>query len=208
MPKPDYGGAGEGGVSGAMTGFQVSGGNPYVTAGAGAAGAALGLFGGKKKAKKRSRYDKKQQALYADEHAALYGEGPMADLYNFDAEGANAVFDKEYANPAYRKFEEDLVPKTTGAFRSEGLQNSSYVGDAVTKMARDIQEGLDAQRTKYLYGEQSDARQAKRDAVKDIQGRTTFDREKPDASNLDRILASIKPEDVQMLKDHYSKGGA
>lgn len=202
MPKADWGSGASGAASGAITGASIGG--PWGAAIGGAVGGLAGLFGGgKKKKKKRSAYDKQQQKLYGYEHEAILGEGPLADLYNYDPEAANDVFDKTIANPAYRKFQEKLAPEITGQFRNQGLMNSSYAGDALAKTARDIQEGLDAQRSQYLYGEQKDARNAKRNAVQNIQGRSTFAYDtaaQGGGFNLDSILNQITPERIDQFK--------
>jgi len=173
-------GAATGALGGASTGATIGSIIPGVGTGIGAAvgglvGGAAGLFGNKKKKKKKlSSLDKRQQELNKQQHESILGKGPLADLYNYDPEKANEVFDKNIANPAYRKFQEDLAPQITGQFRSNGLQNSSYAGDALAKTARDIQENLNAKRSEYLYGEQNNAREAKRTAVENLQNRQTF----------------------------------
>lgn len=203
MPKADWGSGASGAASGAITGASIGG--PWGAAIGGAVGGIAGLFGGgKKKKKKRSAFDKQQQKLYDYEHQAIMGEGPLADLYNYDPQAANEVFDKNVANYAYRDLNERAIPSVTGQFRSQGLMNSSYAGDALAKLTRDVQEGLDAQRSQYLYGEQKDARNAKRNAVNNIQGRSTFayDTAAPSGGfNLDSILSQITPERIDQFKN-------
>lgn len=218
MPKANWGGGLSGAASGASAGSAIGSVIPVVgTAIGGAVGAIggglAGLFGSKKKKKKRkqiSTLDKRQQALNEQQYESLLGKGPLADLYNYDPEGANAVFDKNIANPAYRKYKEDLAPSITGQFRSQGLQNSSYVGDALSKTARDIQENLNAQRSQYLYGEQENARSAKRNAVENLQNRQTFayDKQAPSSTfDLNSILNSVTPEAVSGFMDMFKGGG-
>ncbi len=200
MGKADWGGGIAGATSGAATGTGLGG--PVGGVVGGALGFLGGMFGGKKKKKKKkiSTLDKRQQQLNESQHAAITGEGPLADLYNYDPDAANEVFSKNFANPAYREFKEKLAPEITGQFRNQGLQNSSYVGDALAKRGRDIQERLDAKRTEYLYGEQKDARNAKRDAVENLQNRKTFAYDADDdgsgGSNtgnwMDSLLNSVK----------------
>lgn len=214
MPKPNYGGAASGAASGASAGASIGSVIPGVgTAIGGVVGAIggglAGLFGGgkkKKKKKKISTLDERQQRLNEMQHQSILGEGPLADLYNYDPEAANAVFDKNIANPAYRKYKEELAPQITGQFRSQGLMNSSYAGDALAKVARDIQEGLDAQRSQYLYGEQKDARTAKRGAIENLQNRQTFayDKSAPKPGfDINSVLNSITPEAVQGVKSLF-----
>jgi len=214
MAKANWGGGLSGAASGASAGASIGSVIPGVgTAIGGAVGAIggglAGLFGSKKKKKKKktlSSLDKRQQALNEQQHESILGKGPLADLYNYDPEGANAVFDKNIANPAYRKYKEDLAPSITGQFRSQGLQNSSYVGDALSKTARDIQENLNAQRSQYLYGEQENARSAKRNAVENLQNRQTFayeDNPTTKPFDLNSILNSVTPDAVSGFMDMF-----
>lgn len=208
----DWTGGTTGALSGASTGATIGSIIPGLGTALGAGiggliGGVSGLFGGgRKKKKKVSSLDKRQQKLNDLQHDSILGKGPLADLYNYDPEAANAVFDKNIANPAYRKFQEDLAPSVTGQFRSRGLMNSSYAGDALSKIARDIQENLDAQRSQYLYGEQKDAREAKRGAVEGLQNRQTFAYDQSAGSSgfdLNKILGSITPEMTNQLRDYF-----
>lgn len=198
----NYGGAATGAASGASAGLSIGG--PWGAAIGGLVGGAAGLFGGgRKKRKKLSTFDKRQKELNKLQHKSILGKGPLADLYNYDPQAANAVFEKNIANPAYRSFKEDLAPSITGQFRNEGLMTSSYAGDALSKAARDVQESLDAKRAAYLYNEQSQAREAKRNAVENLQNRTTFDWDTSAPSggfNIDSILKSVSPELLGKIK--------
>ena len=201
----DWGGAASGAASGAITGASL-GGPPGALFG-GVIGGVAGLFSGKNKKKKRSTMDKRQQKLNKEQFQGLHGEGPFADLYNYDPEKANDVFDKTVANPAYRKYKEELAPGITGQFRSNGLQTSSYAGDALSKVARDIQENLDAQRSKYLYGQEQDVKNRKSNAIENQQNRTNFDYDTaPEGGfDIDSILSSITPEMVDQTKNYFNK---
>lgn len=210
----DWTGGATGALGGASTGATIGSVIPGVGTAIGAGvgglvGGIAGLFGGKKKKKKKlSTFDKRQQKLNEQQHDAILGKGPLADLYNYDPEAANAVFDKSVANPAYRKFKEDLAPGITGQFRSQGLMNSSYAGDALSKVARDIQENLDAQRSQYLYGEQKDARSAKRSAVDSLQGRQTFAVDtaaQGGGFDINKVLSSITPEMTDQIANYFKK---
>lgn len=198
-----------GASTGATIGSVVPGVGTAIGAGVGAiAGGLAGLFGsGKKKKKKVSSLDKRQQALNKQQHESILGKGPLADLYNYDPEQANAVFDKIQARPAQRNFAEKTVPTITGAFRSDGLQNSSYVGDALSKAGRDVQENLDALRSEYLYSEQNNARNAKRSAVENLQNRQTFAYDKAAGTNggfdINSVLKSITPEMTDQLANYF-----
>ncbi len=209
MPKSDWGSAAGGALSGAGTGFSVGG--PIGAAAGGIVGGIAGLFGGgrKKKKKKISRLDKKQQELNDMQHQAVLGEGPLADLYNYDPEAANSVFDQITARPAQRNFREQTVPGITGSFRKNGLMDSSYVGDALSKAGRDVQENLDALRAQALYGEKNNAQTSKRNAVENLQNRQTFDYERPEAGfDIGNILGSISPDAISGLKSLFNKPGS
>lgn len=213
----DWTGGATGALSGASTGATIGSVIPGVGTAIGAGvggliGGVAGLFGGgKKKKKKVSSFDKRQKKLNEYEHQAILGEGPLADLYNYDPEAANQVFDKNIANKAYRDLNERAIPGITGQFRSQGLMNSSYAGDALAKLTRDVQENLDAQRTQYLYGEQQDARNAKRNAINSVQGRSTFAYDKA-ASNsgfdINAVLKSITPDMTDQLADYFKPKAA
>jgi len=202
----DWGAGASGAASGAAAGSVF--GAPGAAVG-GVVGGLVGLFGGKKK-KKKSSFDKKQKKLNQQQFDALHGEGPFADLYSYNPEKANEVFDKTIANPAYRKFNEDLAPGITGQFRSNGLQNSSYAGDALSKTARDIQESLDAQRSKYLYGQEQDVNTRKSNALENYQNRNTqyMDSNNSGGFNIDSILNSISPEVIDKAKNWFNKPNA
>jgi len=86
--------------------------------------------------------------------------------------------------------------------------DSSYAGDALSKIARDIQLGLDAQRSQYLYSEQKDATNAKRNAAQNFQGQQNFayDTSAPRGGfNIDSILSSITPEMVNQSKNYFNR---
>jgi len=208
MAKLDLGGAASSAAGGAATGLGLAG-LPGAAAG-GVLGLFGGLLGGRKKKKKRSNLDKRQQMINQQQQQGIMGQGPLADLYNYDPEKANAVFDKTVGRPAYRNFEENIIPQITGQFRGEGLMRSSYAGDALSKAGRNVQEGLDAQRSQYLYGQESEARGAKRSAVENYQNRTNFDYDTSNQGGFDiaSIVKSIPPEAVKGVIDYFKKNPA
>lgn len=179
MAKANWGGAASGAVTGAYAGSAFG---PIGTAAGGIFGGVTGLFSGgkKKKPKKISTLDPHQEEIYGRYRQSLEGQGPYADLYNFDEAGANKVFDETIAKYANRNFNEKTAPTITGAYRQSNLMNSSYSADALAKAGRDVNESLDAQRSKYIYEGQTEAKKAKRDAIRDILDRKTFDWEKPE----------------------------
>lgn len=205
MARLDAGGAASGAAGGALTGLGL-GGAPGAVAG-GLLGFAGGLFGGRKKKKKRSTLDKRQQMINEQQAQGLMGQGQFADLYNYDPEKANAVFDKNVARRAQRDWSETTVPGITGNFRKMGLEESGYVADAVAKSGRDVQESLDAQRANYLYGQESEARGAKRSAIENYQNRNTQERQTRGQGgfNINDIIKSIPPEAIAGVMDYFKK---
>ncbi len=218
MPKADWGGAAGGAASGAISGASIGSIIPGVGTGIGAAVGGLiggigGLFGGKKKkkAKKRSTLDPQQQALYNDYIASIRGEGPMAGMYNFDAEGYNDVFDKTIGRQAYRNFNENVIPGITGQFRGNNLQNSSYVGESLSRAGRDVQENLDAQRSANIFAGQQQANQNKQNAINSILGTQTFAYDKPGPQTpgvIDQILGAVGPAAGEWFADYLKKGNS
>lgn len=211
MAKLDYGSGASGAVSGASTGAMIGG--PWGAAAGGIIGGVGGLFGSgrKKKGKKISNLDKNQQRVNQNQMDAFTGQGEYADLYGYNPEGANDVFDKTIANRAYRNLNEQGIPSVTGQFRNQGLMNSSYAGDAVAKLTRDVQESLDAQRTKYLYDRESEARNAKRQGIENFQNRENFSLNTGNPGggfDINSVLSQISPEMIQGAKDWWNKPGA
>lgn len=200
----DWGGALSSGAAGGIAGATIGG--PWGAAIGGLIGGAGGLFGGRRRRKKRSSLDKNQRLINDQQFQALQGQGPMADLYNYDPDMANQVFDQNISRPAYRNFQENLVPSITGQFRNNGLMNSSYAGDALARIARDVQEGLDAQRSQYLYGQQQDSMNARRNAMENFQNRQNFAYDvgaQQGGFNIDTVLNSITPKTVDYFESYF-----
>ena len=166
-------------------------------------GLATGFFGGKKKMKKRSTFDKPQKQLYGDYVNSIRGQGPFADMYNYDAEGANANFDKNVGRPAYRNFQENIIPGITGQFRSQGIGNSSYTGEALGRAGRNVQESLDAKRSDMQFQGQQNANTNKMNGIQNILGMTTFDYQQPEQSPLDKILSSVGPAAAKYATSYF-----
>jgi len=207
----DWTGGATGALGGASTGATIGSVIPGVGTALGAGigglfGGVAGLFGSGKKKKKVSSLDKRQRKLNKQQHEAILGKGPLADLYNYDPQAANSVFDKNIARVAYRDLNEQAIPSVTGQFRSQGLMNSSYAGDAIAKLARDVQENLDAQRSQYLYGEQKDARSARRNAVESMQNRNTFAYDTSAGGrgfDINAVLKSVTPEMTDQIAKYF-----
>lgn len=204
----DWGATAGGALSGASTGTAIGG--PIGGVVGGLVGGISNFLGSKKKkkAKKRSTLDKNQKRINEQQSQGILGEGPLADLYNYNPEEANAVFDQTIGRKAQRQFGESTVPKITGAFRNEGLQNSSYTGQALSNAGRDVQENLDALRTDYLYKEKNNAKNNKINAIENFQNRTNFDYDtaaQGGGFDISSILDSITPAQTKSLSDFFSK---
>ncbi len=215
MAKYDAGSA----LSGAGTGASVGSLFGPVGTGIGAiAGGALGLFGSKKKKKKKpkqiSSLDPQQQGLYTDYVNSLRGEGPFNDMYNYDVNAANANFDANVSRPAYRNYQENIIPNITGQFRQKNIGNSSYTGEALARSGRDVQENLDALRSNTIFQGQQNAGNNKQNAINNILGMQTFAYQKPQErkpSMIDQILGKTAPAAGEWFADYLksdSGGGA
>lgn len=208
MPKLDFGNALAGGITGAGTGSMFG---PIGTGVGGLVGAAAGLFGKKKKKKPKivSTLDPKQQELYDQHIAGIQGQGPFAGLYNFDADAANTNFDQNVARKAYRGFQENIIPGITGQFRKDNTFNSSYTGEALSRAGRDVQEGLDALRSDFVYRGEQDALNRRADATNSVLNMQTqaYSPRQQTASPIDQILGSLGPDAANWLKD-YLKSSA
>lgn len=199
-------------ASGAMSGAAMGSSFGPIGTGVGAVvGGLTGLFGSKKKKKKPkqiSTLDPKQQALYNDYVSSIRGEGPFNDLYQYDTEGANQNFDQNVSRPAYRNFQENIIPGITGQFRSNNLQNSSYTGEALSRAGRNVQENLDAQRSNMIFGGQENAKQNKQNSMNNILNMQTFAYDRPGAQNpgtIDQILGKLGPQAGEWFADYISK---
>ncbi len=204
MAKYDFSQGASGALSGAASGAAIGSVVPGIGTGIGAAGGALiggisSLFGSKKKKTKPKRlntFDPQQQQLYQQYISSLTGKGPLADMYNYNPEQANQNFDANVSRPAYRNFEENIVPTVTGQFRQGGLMNSSYAGDALARRGRDVQENLDAQRSNMHYLGQQNTQASRQNAINSILGTQSFAYSKPGAKQpgaIDQILGSVAP---------------
>ncbi len=200
----DVGTGVSGAVTGAGTGFSIAG-PPGALVG-GIVGLGAGLFGKKKKKKPKpiSTLDPQQQQLYNEYISSLRGEGPYSSLFNYDAEGANANFDKNVGRPAYRKFEENVIPGITGQFRKGNIGQSSYTGEALSRAGRDVQEHLDALRSDMQFQGQQQANQNKLTGMNNMLNLQTQAYQKPGPENpsvLDQTLSSFGPMAAEMFAD-------
>lgn len=193
-----------GGLSGAGTGFALGG---PVGAGIGfLTGATTGFFKKKKpkKPKPMSTLDPQQQQLYNEYIASLRGEGPHSSLFKYDSDTANANFDQNVGRPAYRNFQENIIPGITGQFRKGNIGNSSYTGEALSRAGRDVQENLDALRSDMQFQGQQQANINKQNAINSLLNMQTQAYQKPGAqqpSTIDQILNSFGPIAGDMFAD-------
>lgn len=141
-----------------------------------------------KKPKKRSTMDKRQQALWADYDKGLRGEGPLADLYNFDVGKAQQNFQQNVARPAYENYQENVIPEITGAFRGRGLGNSTYAGQALERGGRMVQQDLNAKMNDYMYNQEQAIQNRKANGINNFLNTQTFAYEKPRQNWFDSAL--------------------
>ncbi len=205
-----------GAVSGGMSGASIGSAIPGVGTAIGGLGGAIiggigGLFGKKKKKrapKPISTLDPQQQQVYQDYVGSLRGQGPHSDLYNYDTAGANQNFDLNVGRPAYRNFQENVIPSITGQFRSGNLQNSTYAGNALARAGRDVQEGLDAQRSNMVFQGQQNAQANKQNALQNILGTQTQAYQRPTErtpGTMDQILNTLGPSAAEWFADYLKK---
>jgi hypothetical protein len=210
MASYDLGSAASGAMSGGQLGAPF--GAPGIAIGSTIGGLA-GLFGSKKKRRKNkqiSTLDKQQQELYGQHMAGLRGEGPMAGMYNFDTQGANQNFDQNVSRPAYRNFQENIIPGITGQFRQGNLQNSSYTGEALGRAGRNVQENLDAQRSNMIFQGQQQANQNRMGGIENALNRQTFATQRPSErapGGINQILEKLAPDAGEWFSN-YLKGFA
>jgi hypothetical protein len=205
----NFGGAASGAMSGASIGSAI----PGIGTGIGAAvGGIAGLFGKKKKKKPKmvSTLDAQQQGLYNDYVGSLRGQGPFSDMYNYDADQANQVFDANTARPAYRGFQENVIPQITGQFRGNNLMNSSYTGEALGRAGRNVQENLDALRSQQNFQGQQQSQANKQNAMQNILGMSTFGYEgqAPKSNAIDQILGATGPAAGQWFSNYLNSSRA
>lgn len=185
----DFGNVASGAVSGGIAGASYGG--PWGAAAGAVGGGILGLFGSKKKPKKRSTLDKNQQKLYKDYSEGLQGQGQFADLFGYDADAERSVFEQKYAQPAYQNFQQNIVPTITGSFRGGNTQNSSYAGQALSRAGTDVQRGLDANLAEMMYKGQQASIDRRLESLRGILNMQTQAYEKPQANGMDALIGGF-----------------
>ncbi len=206
MPKFDAPGFATSTASGAATGSAFG---PIGTGVGAVAGGLLHIFGrGKKKSrrpKKISTLDKTQEDLYKENARGVNGQGGrFQDLYNFDSKAATENWKKNFADPAYQQFQEEVVPKITGAFRGGNLQNSSYLGGALAKQGGDIQKNLNAHLSNMLYNGQQQSVQNRIKGINDIMNTKTFDWQQPQVGAGDQAIQALHETGGKALGSYVS----
>lgn len=203
-------------ASGAMTGAGLGSSFGPIGMGIGAGvGGLAGLFGGGAGGKRGggpqeiSTFDPQQQQLYDQYAQGLQGQGPFANLFNFDAQQAGNVFEQNVAAPAQRSYQENIVPQITGQFRGAGLGQSTFAGEALAKSGRDVQESLNAQRAQMMFQGQQGAQQRQLGGLQNILGQQTFGMAAPQQERglLDQILGSLGPHAARGLADYLGSRG-
>lgn len=162
------------------------------------------IINGGNKPKKISTLDKTQKNIYKDYAAGINGQGPQADLFNFNPEQTTDVFNKIYAQPAAENFKRNIVPSITGAFRGGNIQNSSYAGQALAQAGTDVQTNLNAHMSKMLYDAQNSSIERRLGAIRDILGVQTFAYQKPQQGAGDAFFSGLS-SGAQDLGFEYAK---
>jgi hypothetical protein len=199
------------GLSGAGTGATYGGaiGGPYGALIGGGLGAIGGFFGdnSKKPNNKLSTFDPYQKQLYEQQSQALQGGGgPLADVYGqFNPQLMQDYYKTNFAEPAYQEFQQNIVPEITGAFRGKNLQNSSYLGGALSQAGTNVQNNLNAQMAKLLYGGQQSSLDRRSNALHNILGLQTHVNERPQSSIFDTLLESLAGGAGDILGDYLKK---
>lgn len=207
MAKYDFASGASGVISGASAGSVFG---PVGSAVGGLIGGVSSLFGSKKKKKKKiSTMDKRQEQLYGQYHDAINGKGPLAGLYNFNAEQANQNFDQNVSRYANRNFQENIVPTITGQFRGNNLMNSSYAGEALGRAGRDVQESLDAQRSNYVFNQQNLVDSRKQSAIDNLMNTQSFAYNRPQQSSnpIDNILSTFGAPAAEYVSKYAKEKG-
>lgn len=162
-------------LAGAGTGAATGSAFGPVGTGVGAvAGGLLGGFGGDNRPEKLSSFDKYQKGLYQDVVSGLQGKGQFADLFGYDPDQQRQLFEQQYARPAQQRFQREIIPGITGAFRGKNLGKSSYLGNALAQAGSDVQQNLDSQLAQLLYQGQQDSISRRLQALQNVLSQSTF----------------------------------
>lgn len=193
----NWGKGAQGALGGAATGATLGSVVPGIGTAVGALGGAAvgglsGLFGGDD-TKQISTFDPRQKQLYDQYTQALQGGGgPLADIYGqYNPQAMQDYYQKSIAQPAYQNFQENIVPGITGQFRGANLQNSSYLGGALSKAGTDVQNNLSGQMAELLFRGQESQQQRRAGALNSILGLQTHVNERQGPSVFDNLLGSL-----------------
>lgn len=199
-----FGGAGTGATLGASFGGPLGG----VLGGLG--GALFGGFGSsKRKPKNVSTLDPKQRSLLdAYIQAIQGGGGPLADIFSTDPQSVFENFNRNYAKPAYQNFQENIIPSITGQFRGNNLQNSSYLGQALSQAGTRVQNNLDDQLANILFQSQQEGNNRRFQGLNNVTNMQTFNQVAPQNSIFDSLLGSLASGAGDILAGYLSNRGA
>lgn len=197
-------GAGTGAVYGGMYGGPVGS-----AIGAGIGGV-LSLFRGRRRPKKKSTLDPEQQRLRQQMLEALEsGTGPLADIYSFNPEELQNLWQKGLVDPSMANWNEEVVPGITGSFRGQNLQNSSYLGSSLSKSGQRLQSDLDAKLAAMLYEGKQSAMNRRGNAYSNLMNQKTFEYQEPQQNEIDALLSGLSSGagDIiaEMAKDRYRR---
>jgi hypothetical protein len=176
---------------------------PWGALAGGLIGSTAGFFGDKKP-KQTSTFDPHQKQLYEQQAQALQGGGgPLADVYGqYNPELMKNYYEQAYARPAYQEFQENIVPTITGQFRGGNLQNSSYLGNALSRAGTNVQNNLNAQMSELLYRGQQSSLDRRANALDRILNLQTHVNERPQPSVFDSLLTSLSSGAGDILGDY------
>jgi len=190
--------------TGAVTGGSIGG--PWGALVGGVTGLTSGFFGDKKPTQ-TSTFDPHQKQLYEQQAQALQGGGgPLADVYGqYNPELMKNYYEQAYAQPAYQNFQKNIVPTITGQFRGNNLQNSSYLGGALSQAGTNVQNNLNAQMSELLYKGQNDQLNRRSSALDRILNLQTHVNERPQPSVFDSLLNSLSSNAGDLLGDYLKR---
>lgn len=207
MAKFSASNAGGGALSGAASGAAIGSVIPGIgtAIGAGVGGLLGGITGGFGSGSKRiSTMDKRQKALYKQYAAGLQGQGPFADMFNFNADAARENFNQSYAQPAYQQFQEEIAPTITGSFRGRNLGQSSYAGSALAKAGTDVQKNLNANLANMLYQGQQGAMDRRLQALQAILNTQTFAQQQQQPNSFESLFGGLSQGAGQYLGNQFA----
>lgn len=182
-----------GATAGSLTGASIAGG--WGALPGALIGGISGGFGSNrdKKVNSISTFDPQQKQLFEQYSQALQGGGgPLADVYGqFSPDLMRNYYQQAYSQPQYQDFQQNIVPGITGSFRGKNLQNSSYLGRALSQAGTNVQNNLNAQMAELLFKGQQSAIDRRANALRDILNMQTHVNERPQSSIFDNLMSGL-----------------